>query len=133
MVDIMRPIVRDTKNRMNISLLIGIAIGVVIGLVLGGIQKSTFNHFQLGSKVGLVKTLAETPVRNTSHVDESGRPITKQQLLEPFIIPNCVGFSVATFLPGQVMLPQHEHENMHVSQLLASFCVFLCHVYNLEG
>lgn len=113
MVDVMRPILRNAKNRVNISLLIGMAIGVVIGLIMSGIQRSTAHDFQQGAKFGVVKTLAETPVRNTLHVDEVGRPITKQQLLEPFVIPNCVGFSVATFLPGQVMLPQHEHESMH--------------------
>jgi mannose-6-phosphate isomerase-like protein (cupin superfamily) len=126
MVDVMRPILRNAKNRVNISLLIGMAIGVVIGLVMSCIQRSTAHDFQQGAKFGVFKTLAETPVRNTVHVDEVGRPITKQQLLEPFVIPNCVGFSVATFLPGQVMLPQHEHESMHVSSFsIISVCVCL--------
>lgn len=121
-VDIMRPILtRNTTNRIiNSSLLIGIAIGIVIGTVFSTMHhhSSTFNdNVQQVTKIGLVKTLAETPVRNTNHVDELGRPITKQQLLEPFVIPNCVGFSVATFLPGQVMLPPHQHESMHVSYL----------------
>jgi len=33
--------------------------------------------------------------------------------LEPFVIPTLVGFSVATFLPGQIMMPPHAHETMH--------------------
>lgn len=116
MVDVVRPILRNAKNRINSSLLIGIAIGIVIGTVIS--TSSTLNdNVQQVTKIGLVKTLAETPVRNTVHVDELGIPITKQQLLEPFVIPNCVGFSVATFLPGQVMLPPHQHESMHVSYL----------------
>ncbi len=60
-----------------------------------------------------MKLLSDTPVRNTVHVDDRGRPITKQQLLEPFVLPNLVGVSVATFLPGQTMMPPHEHESMH--------------------
>jgi len=67
----------------------------------------------VGPSKGNVKSLAETEIRNTVHVDDQGRPITKQQLLEPFVIPNLVGFSVATFLPGQTMMPVHEHETMH--------------------
>lgn len=66
-----------------------------------------------GPSKGSVKSLAETEIRNTVHVDDEGRPITKQQLLEPFVLPNLVGFSVATFLPGQTMMPVHEHESMH--------------------
>jgi quercetin dioxygenase-like cupin family protein len=42
-----------------------------------------------------------------------GRPITKQQFLEPFVVPRFVGFSVATFKAGQTMMPVHEHKSMH--------------------
>lgn len=52
-------------------------------------------------------------MRKTSHVDDQGRPITKQQMLEPFVVPNFVGVSVATFLPGQTLMPVHEHETLH--------------------
>ena len=34
-------------------------------------------------------------------------------MIKPFLIPNLVGVSVATFLPGQTMMPPHEHESMH--------------------
>lgn len=40
-------------------------------------------------------------------------PIEKQQFVEPFVIPNFVGYSVATFKPGQTMMPPHEHESLH--------------------
>jgi quercetin dioxygenase-like cupin family protein len=42
-----------------------------------------------------------------------GNPITKQQFLEPFVVPRFVGFSVATFKAGQTMMPVHEHKSMH--------------------
>lgn len=62
-----------------------------------------------GPSKGFVTNLDQIPPRNTVHVDEKGRPVTKQQLLEPFVLPNLVGFSIATFLPGQTMMPVHEH------------------------
>jgi len=66
-----------------------------------------------GPSKGFVTNLDQIPPRNTVHVDEKGRPVTKQQLLEPFVLPNLVGFSIATFLPGQTMMPVHEHESLH--------------------
>jgi hypothetical protein len=83
-----------------IVLLIGIAIGASLNAMNNAVDKG----MNSGPSKGTIKSLEETPVRNTVHVDEQGRPITKQQLLEPFVIPNLVGFSVATFLPGQVMM-----------------------------
>ena len=61
---------------------------------------------------GSIHRLSETPFRNTSHIDNQGRPIVKQQFLEPFAIPFVAGYSVATILPGQ-NVPLHEHESMH--------------------
>ena len=61
---------------------------------------------------GSVYHLSDTPVRNTAHVDRLGRPITKQQFVEPFEVPNVAGFSVATLLPGQDV-SSHQHESMH--------------------
>lgn len=37
----------------------------------------------------------------------------KQQLLAAFVVPDFVGYSVATFEAGQEMMPPHEHENLH--------------------
>ena len=58
MVDVVRPILRNAKNRINSSLLIGIAIGIVIGTVIS--TSSTLNdNVQQVTKIGLVKTFAE--------------------------------------------------------------------------
>lgn len=61
----------------------------------------------------MVTRLDHTPLRPTSHVDTNGNPIEKQQLLEPFVVPNFVGYSVATWKPGQTMMPVHEHRSLH--------------------
>lgn len=55
--------------------------------------------------------LSDMPFRPTSHVDDQGRAIMKQQFVEPFAIPRMTGFSVATFRPGQ-KVKEHAHENM---------------------
>ena len=102
-----------TRSRINIF------ISLLVGIMIGGIAQSGYSssfaelNREKGPTKGAVKILSETPTRNTVHIDDKGRPITKQQLLEPFVIPNLVGFSVATFLPGQTMMPVHEHETMH--------------------
>ena len=64
------------------------------------------------SSVGSIHRLADTPIRNTSHKDAYDRPITKQQLIEPFYVPNVAGFSVATLQPDQ-RIDAHEHQSMH--------------------
>lgn len=61
---------------------------------------------------GSIRSLSDTPIRNTVHRDDNGQPITKQQFLEPFYIPNLAGYSVATLLPGQ-RVDAHRHETMH--------------------
>lgn len=55
--------------------------------------------------------LSDIPFRPTSHVDDQGLAIMKQQFVEPFAIPRMTGFSVATFRPGQ-KVKEHAHENM---------------------
>jgi hypothetical protein len=87
-----------------------------IGILFGHSFTSNFYLSKLKDALpskGDIKQLSETPIRNTSHIDDQGRPITKQQLLEPFVLPNLVGFSIATFLPGQTMMPPHEHETLY--------------------
>jgi quercetin dioxygenase-like cupin family protein len=59
-----------------------------------------------------IQDLKDIPVSNTSHHDDHGRPITKQQLVEPFLVPLVAGISVATILPGQ-RVEMHNHETMH--------------------
>jgi quercetin dioxygenase-like cupin family protein len=61
---------------------------------------------------GSVVHLHDLPVRPTSHKDEQGRPVMKQQLMEPFVVPRVTGFSVATFQPNQQVF-RHAHANMH--------------------
>lgn len=97
----------------KIDHLIVFLFGIAIGASLTSMNHAVTERANTGPLSGTIKSLESTPVRNTVHVDEQGRPITKQQLLEPFVIPNLVGFSVATFLPGQVMMPPHSHETMH--------------------
>ena len=60
-----------------------------------------------------VSTLDQVPWRPTSHVDpQTHQAIMKQQLVEPFALPNLAGFSVAKVRPGQ-HITVHEHESMH--------------------
>jgi quercetin dioxygenase-like cupin family protein len=61
---------------------------------------------------GSVVHLHDLPMRPTSHKDEQGRPVLKQQLMEPFVVPRVTGFSVATFQPNQQVF-RHAHANMH--------------------
>jgi hypothetical protein len=92
---------------------------LLVGILFGSTFTSSYNstnsdrYREKGPSRGVIKALSDTPVRNTVHIDDDGRPITKQQLLEPFVLPNLVGLSVATFLPGQTMMPPHEHESLH--------------------
>jgi len=99
----------------KLEFLLVFMLGIAIGATFTSLHKSTTGDMNRdkGPSKGMVKLLSETPVRNTVHVDDRGRPITKQQLLEPFVLPNLVGVSIATFLPGQTMMPPHEHESMH--------------------
>lgn len=86
-----------------------------LGLIAGGAIQKGYDtlHKEVGPKHGSVQQLEDVPFRKTSHIDEQGRPIVKQQLLEPFAVPNFVGYSIATFKPGQIMMPPHEHKSLH--------------------
>jgi quercetin dioxygenase-like cupin family protein len=65
------------------------------------------NHIE-----SFIKHIQDVPIRNTAHIDQDGQPITKQQFLDPFLIPNVAGFSVATIQPGQTV-SLHSHKTMH--------------------
>jgi len=110
------------------NLIVAVTAGIIVGMLLQKNLSQTTSLLapsQTGSRLrndpkevsiqqrGMVKRLEDVPPRPTSHIDTEGRPITKQQFLEPFVVPNFVGYSVATFLPGQTMMPVHEHESMH--------------------
>ena len=57
--------------------------------------------------------LNDLPLKSTSHVDAQGRPITKQQLIDPFtLVDNLAGISVTSLLPGQ-SVTRHSHDSMH--------------------
>mmetsp|Transcript_8694 Transcript_8694/g.13406 ORF Transcript_8694/g.13406 Transcript_8694/m.13406 type:complete len:163 (-) Transcript_8694:66-554(-) len=92
-----------------------LALAFCAGILIGGaIQCQNSNSKNVfGPTKGVVLELADVPFRKTSHIDEEGRPIVKQQLFDPFLVPNFVGFSVATFKPGQIMMPPHQHKSLH--------------------
>mmetsp|Transcript_2787 Transcript_2787/g.3366 ORF Transcript_2787/g.3366 Transcript_2787/m.3366 type:complete len:172 (+) Transcript_2787:40-555(+) len=104
----------DSNNGLSVNAKLMIAfVGGILFSSIFHIGFSSSKSEDLGPTKGIVTRLADTPVRPTSHIDDLGRPITKQQLLEPFVVPNFVGYSVATFKPGQNMMPVHEHESLH--------------------
>ena len=96
------------KNLFKLEAILTFFVGVSLGHM-----GFFFKGGDMGPSKGQVSYIDDIPVRSTVHVDEKGREITKQQFIEPFVIPNFAGFSVAKFLPGQTMLPPHEHETMH--------------------
>eukprot|EP00538_Stauroneis_constricta_P013911 CAMPEP_0119569054 /NCGR_PEP_ID=MMETSP1352-20130426/40583_1 /TAXON_ID=265584 /ORGANISM="Stauroneis constricta, Strain CCMP1120" /LENGTH=149 /DNA_ID=CAMNT_0007618553 /DNA_START=26 /DNA_END=475 /DNA_ORIENTATION=+ len=56
--------------------------------------------------------LKDTPTRSTSHTDpNTGKPIIKRQLLEPWHVPTVAGFSISTMQSGQ-LVTSHEHWDM---------------------
>ena len=91
-----------------------VAAAFCFGIMAGGFLHqgyttgSTSVDTNVGPKQGSILQLEQVPFRKTSHIDEEGNPIVKQQFIEPFVIPNFVGYSVATFKPGQIMMPAHE-------------------------
>jgi quercetin dioxygenase-like cupin family protein len=87
-------------------------VAFVAGIVVGNFGRLS-TQSDLGPQRGIVLQVNDIPFRNTSHIDDQGRPIVKQQLIEPFAIPNFVGVSIATFQPGQTMMPVHEHKSLH--------------------
>ena len=96
------------KNLFQVEAILTFFVGISLGRM-----GFFFKVGDMGPSKGHVLHIDDIPIRSTVHVDDKGREITKQQFLEPFVIPNFTGFSVATFLPGQTMLPPHEHETMH--------------------
>jgi len=111
----MKKKVSSNSSKFKFELLLSLLVGVLIGVFLSKSYSSVSADLwgEKGPTSGSITVLSKTPIRNTVHVDSEGRAITKQQLLEPFVIPNLVGVSIATFLPGQTMMPPHQHETMH--------------------
>ena len=84
---------------------IGLGSGISVGSLVGQPTPVQF------SSKGFIAHINDIPPRSSSHVDPQGRPITKQQLVEPFDIPNIAGFSVAALSLKQTM-DVHAHESM---------------------
>ena len=107
------------------TLLLGIAIGRWSGNVncssnkgpaasspnnANGLRNPSNDGHPLQSSVQKLKDL---PFRKTSHVDiTSQTPILKQQFIEPFVVPNLAGISVATLTHNQTVT-LHHHNTMH--------------------
>ena len=99
---------------------INVIVAFIVGTLVGGFLTSCRSNNLRGGQ-GIVESsipsasiqhLEKIPIRNTSHKDDNGEYIKKQQFLEPFVVPRVTGFSVATLRPGQ-RVHRHEHENMH--------------------
>ena len=102
----------STSKIMRFKVVFYLVFAFFLGVLYGRItapSKSGHHH----TKVGMIKHLDSVPHRPTSHKDTDGKFIMKQQFLEPFLVPNFVGFSVATFEPGQRMMPAHVHDSMY--------------------
>lgn len=96
-----------------------VIVAFIVGTLIGGFLNSCASHNLRGGQ-GIESSIARAsiqhlekiPIRNTSHKDDNGEYIKKQQFLEPFAVSRVTGFSVATLRPGQ-RVHRHEHENMH--------------------
>jgi quercetin dioxygenase-like cupin family protein len=111
---------KNAPRSTGLSSIVSLVAALCVGILLGSFLQKGYDSSAGGStsanrgpKHGTILQLDDIPFRKTSHIDEEGRPIVKQQLLEAFAVPNFVGYSIATFKPGQVMMPPHEHKSMH--------------------
>lgn len=105
----------SSRPSQSLSTTVLVVVALCIGIVVGSLLQKGYATVKvdMGPKHGSIQQLEQIPFRKTSHIDEEGRPIMKQQILEPFVVPNFVGYSVATFKPGQIMMPPHEHKSLH--------------------
>ena len=98
------------KIQSNLKILIAFLFGILLGRFGQSEKRFGSNDHDVRSSV---QHLKEVPFRNTSHVNrKTGIAITKQQLLEPFVVPRLTGFSVATIRAGETV-ELHSHKNMH--------------------
>ena len=105
----------SSRPSQSLSTTVLVVVALCIGIVVGSLLQKGYATVKvdMGPKHGSIQHLEQIPFRKTSHIDEEGQPIMKQQILEPFVVPNFVGYSVATFKPGQIMMPPHEHKSLH--------------------
>jgi len=112
-----RRLVELSKDQ-NVKYILIVGVSFLLGMWYGRHMSttspsSTSNPSLLrGRTPGSIHRLSDTPIRNTSHTDNQNRPITKQQLIEPFVISHIAGVSVATLLSNQ-NVDGHQHESMH--------------------
>lgn len=111
--------------------IISFACGYCVGAYNGNIFNKTLHKAVIiidsttvqERKTSQVIHLHNVPLKSTSHVDNDAqeghhhhhRPIiiTKQQLVEPFVlVNNLAGISVTNLLPGQ-SVTRHSHKSMH--------------------
>lgn len=117
---------RTRQRYIDCRVVIALCLGMFLGRTLDGINEKLFPSTSHPAEVlttsaskrpitkisSSIQDLKDVPIRSTSHQDDHGSPITKQQLIEPFVVPNVAGISVATILPGQ-RVEMHNHETMH--------------------
>ena len=104
-----------TSSRTGWSVHIIILIAFLLGTLFGYASRGSVKNepkAPVAQQHGSILRLSDVPSRPTSHSDEQGRPITKQQLVDPFVVPNFAGFSIATLLPNQ-RVSSHQHDTMH--------------------
>jgi quercetin dioxygenase-like cupin family protein len=104
----------STSSRNGWSVHIVILIAFLLGTLFGYGSRGVITepNAPVAQQHGSVLRLSEIPPRPTSHSDEQGRQITKQQLVDPFVVPNLAGLSIATLLPNQG-ISSHQHDTMH--------------------
>jgi quercetin dioxygenase-like cupin family protein len=109
--------IRVVRHRASVTGSWGVILfllGFFSGFAFRGfdtVPVNKFNDHEDAPRRGFITHISKVSHRPTSHMDGQGRPITKQQLVDPFVIPNFAGFSIATLQPGQT-LAEHSHESM---------------------
>mmetsp|Transcript_6269 Transcript_6269/g.14807 ORF Transcript_6269/g.14807 Transcript_6269/m.14807 type:complete len:201 (+) Transcript_6269:53-655(+) len=110
-----------TNSKSHLKILLAFLLGILIGR-FGQADCSVTNNAAIRGATaaatgdalqGSIRRLEDVPFRNTAHTDKStGTAVKKQQFLEPFVVPNLAGFSVATIQRNQTV-ELHSHRSMH--------------------
>lgn len=111
--------ISNNNSRGHLKILIAFLFGILLGRFWqsnkcsDATSSSTTSTTVVGDLTSSIKHLKDMPVQKTSHVDtNTGTAITKQQFLEPFLVPNVAGFSVVTIRRNQTV-EMHSHRSMH--------------------
>jgi len=103
---------RQLQSKILFAFVVGCFCGFSISFTVNSCHQPDESTIAGTLKHGSVVHINDVPNRPTSHTDDKGRPITKQQLIKPFTVPNLAGCSVATLLPKQ-RIELHQHASMH--------------------